>query len=119
MNIEYIRCGDYFIPALELQDENRSIGKWGRMHRDYLQEHHPIRFNLLALSGNFHSYLDDVNEHAQNRLEGIIEQMKIFEGVTEELKASDPFAWTGIMNNIRNRAEEIILWELIYEEDMT
>lgn len=119
MNIEYIRCGDYFIPALKLQEENRSIGKWGRMHRDYLQEHHPIRFNLLALSGNFHSYLADLNEQAQTRLERIIEQMKACEGITEELKAIDPLTWVGTMNNIRNRAEEIILRELIYVEDMT
>ena len=118
MELNYIRCGDYYIPDLKVSEEKRSIGKWGRMHRDYLKEHHPIQFNLLALSGTFYTYLADLNEHAQSRLSRIIEQMKISEGITEALKASDPIAWTGIMNGIRNRAEEIVLQELIFTEDV-
>ena len=118
MEIQYIRYGDYFIPDLKLPEEKRPIGKWGRMHREYLKEHHPIQFNLLALSGNFHTYLADLNEQAQDRLECIMEQMKTEEGVTEELKAAEPMMWVQRMNNIRNRAEEIILRELIYEEAM-
>ena len=116
MNVEYIRCGDYYIPNLKLSDDKRSIGKWGRMHRDYLKDHHPIQFNLLALSGNFHSYLADLDEHAQDRLERITEQMKVAEGVTEALKAAEPMIWVQRMNNIRNRAEEMVLRELIYGE---
>lgn len=116
MNIEYIRCGDYYIPNLKLSDEKQHIGKWGRLHRDYLKTHHPIQFNLLALSGNFHSYLAGLNEQAQDRLERIMEQMKVAEGVTEELKAAEPMIWVQRMNNIRNRAEEMILQELVYEE---
>lgn len=118
MEIQYIRCGDYYIPDLKLPKETRPIGKWGRMYREYLKEYHPIRFNLLALSGNFYTYFADLNEQAQSRLDRIIEQMKASEGIMEELKAADPLAWVGAMNNIRNRAEEIILRELIYEEDM-
>lgn len=118
MNIEHIRCGDYYIPNLKLPDDKRPIGKWGRLHRDYLKEHHPIQFNLLALSGNFHSYLADLNEQAQSRLDRILEQMKAAEEVTEELKAAEPMIWVRRMNNIRNRAEEMILWELIYGEAM-
>ncbi len=87
------------------------------MHRDYIKEHNPIRFNDLCLSGKLWTYLADLNEQAQNRLELIIEQMKASEGVTEGMKASDQMAWVGAMNSIRNRAEEIILWEMIYEED--
>ena len=118
MELNYIRCGDYYIPELKLPEEKRPVGKWGRLHRDYLKEHHPIQFNLLALSGNFHTYLADLNEQAQNRLEQIMEQMKVSEGVTEELKSDDPIMWTGSMNNIRTRAEEIILRELVYGEAM-
>ena len=118
MNIEYIRCGDYYIPDLKLTEESRPIGKWGRLHRDYLKEYHPIQFNLLALSGNFHSYLADLNEQAQERLSLIIKQMQASEGVTEEMKAANQMAWVGAMNSIRNRAEEIILRELIYGEDV-
>ena len=119
MNINYIRVGDYFIPDLTLPEESRPIGKWGRMHREYLREHKPILYNRLLLSGKLWTYLADLNEQAQDRLDRIIEQMKTDEGISEALKASDPMAWVGAMNNIRNRAEEIILQELIYGEDAT
>ena len=112
----YERKGDYYIPMLRLPEENRPIGKWGRMHREYLKEHHPLLFNDLVLSGQLWTYLADLNEQAQERLFLIIEQMKEAEGVTEELKASDQMAWVGAINSIRNRAEEIILSELIYGE---
>ena len=115
--LNYIRCGDYYIPDIRLQEETRPIGRWGRMHRDYIKEHKPIRFNDLCLSGELWTYLADLNEQAQSRLELIIEQMKASEGVTEELKAANQMAWVGAMNSIRNRAEEIILHEMIYEED--
>ncbi|MDD7258934.1 MAG: TnpV protein [Eubacteriales bacterium] len=119
MKIQYIRVGDYFIPDLELPQESRPMGKWGRMHRDYLREYKPIQYNCLLLSGELWTYLADLNEQAQDRLERMIDQMKMAEGVTEELKAADPMAWVGAMNNIRNRAEEIILQELICGEDAT
>ena len=114
MNIHYIRSGDYFIPDLELPEETRPIGKWGRMHREYLREHKPIQYNCLLLSGELWTYLADLNEQAQEQLERIIQQMKTAEGVTEALKAADPTAWVQRMNSIRNRAEEIIREELIY-----
>ena len=114
MKIQYIRVGDYFIPDLELPQESRPMGKWGQMHRDYLREYKPIQYNCLLLSGELWSYLADLNEQAQDRLERMIDQMKAAEGVTEKLKAADPMAWVGTMNNIRNRAEEIIREELIY-----
>ncbi len=114
--VNYIRCGNYFIPDIRLSEENRPIGRWERMHRDYIKEHHPIRFNALCLSGELWTYLTDLNEQAQNRLELMIKQMAASEGVTEDLKATDQMAWVGAMNNIRNRAEEIVLRELIYEE---
>ncbi|MBC8577097.1 TnpV protein [Yanshouia hominis] len=112
--LNYIRCGDYYIPDIRLPEENRPIGRWGRMHREYLREHNPIRFNDLCLTGELWTYLADLNEQAQIRLELIIEQMKAAEGVTEELKATDQMAWVGAMNSIRSRAEEIVLTELIY-----
>ena len=114
----YELIGDYYIPVLTLSsDEQRPIGKWGRLHRDYLKEHRPILFNDLIISGQLWTYLADLNEQAQERLSLIVEQMKASEGVTEKLKAADQMAWVGAMNSIRNRAEEIILRELIYEED--
>ena len=119
MEMHYIRVGDYFIPDLELPEEPRPIGKWGRMRREYLKEHKPIQYNCLLLSGKLWTHLADLNEQAQDRLDRIIEQMKTAEGITEDLKANDPMAWVGAMNNIRNRAEEIILQKLIYGEDAT
>ena len=115
-SLEYIRSGDYFIPNLTLPEETRPMGKWGRMHREYLKEHKPIQYNCLLLSGELWTYLADLNEQAQDRLERMIDQMKTTEGITETLKASDPMAWVGAMNSIRNRAEEIILREMIYGE---
>ena len=100
MEMQYIRVGDYFIPDLELPQESRPIGKWGRMHRDYLREYKPIQYNCLLLSGELWTYLADLNEQAQDRLERMIYQMKMAEGVTEKLKAADPMAWVGAMNNI-------------------
>ena len=114
MKIQYIRVGDYFIPDLELPQESRPIGRWGRMRREYLREHKPIQYNCLLLSGELWTYLADLNEQAQEQLERIIQQMKTAEGVTEALKAADPTAWVQRMNSIRNRAEEIIREELIY-----
>ena len=114
----YELIGDYYIPVLTLSsEEQRPIGKWGRMHRDYLKEQRPILFNDLILSGQLWSYLADLNEQAQERLALIIDQMKESEGVTEELKAADQMAWVGAMNSIRGRAEETILREMIFEED--
>ncbi len=114
--LNYICCGDYYIPDICLPEENRPIGRWGGMHRDYLKEHHLIRFNTLCLSGELWTYLADLNEQVQNRLELIIKQIATSEGVTEDMKTKDQMAWVATMNNIRNRAEEIVLRELIYEE---
>ena len=92
MNIEYIRCGDYFIPNLKLPEENRPTGKWGRMHREYLKQHRPVLYSELILSGKLWTYLADLNQQAQERLETIIDQMKAAEGITEELKAKNQMA---------------------------
>ncbi|MBE6973401.1 MAG: TnpV protein [Ruminococcaceae bacterium] len=114
--LEYTLVGDYFLPNLTLTEEHRPIGKWGRLHREYLKTEHPVLFNSLVLSGKLWTYLADLNEQAQERLFLIVEQMMVAEGVTEDLKASDLLAWVGAMNSIRNRAEEIVLHELIYGE---
>lgn len=112
--LNYIRCGDYYIPDIRLSEEIRPIGRFGRMHREYLREHNPIRFDDLCLTGEMWTYLADLNEQAQSRLELIISQMKVTEGVTENLKVTDQMAWVRAMNSIRNRAEEIVISELIY-----
>ena len=86
------------------------------MHKDYLEQYHPAQYNDLILSGRLWTYLADRNEQAQKRMNRLINQMKAAENITEKLKAHNPMAWMGTMNNIRNRAEEIVLNELIYGE---
>ena len=113
-HMEYVLVGDYYIPDLKLPNEERPIGKYGRMHREYLNEHNPMRFNDMVLEGQLWTYLVDLNEQAQERLSLIVEQMKVSGGVTEELKAVDPRAWVRAMNSIHNRVEEIVLKEIVY-----
>lgn len=112
--ITYTLVGDYYIPTLQLLEEKRPIGIWGRMHKAYLELYRPARYNDLILSGKLWTYLADLNEQAQNQLDHIIVQMKEAKGITEELKACDQMAWVRAMNSIRNRAEEIIQSEMIY-----
>ena len=112
--IDYILVGDYYIPDLKLPEENRPIGRYGRLHREYLKQEHPARYSSLILTGKLWTYLADLNEQAEERFDLIIGQMKAVEGVTEELKAQNQLEWVGRMNNIRNRAEEIIKSEMIY-----
>ena len=112
--IDYILVGDYYIPDLKLPEENRPIGRYGRLHREYLKQEHPARYSSLILTGKLWTYLADLNEQAEERLDLIMEQMKAAEGVTEELKVQNQLEWVGRMNNIRSRAEEIINSELIY-----
>ena len=112
--IDYVLVGDYYIPDLKLPEEERPIGKYGRMHREYLRENHPILFNELALRFQLWTYLADINEQAQERFQVIISQMQKAESVTEKLKKNNQWEWIQRMNSIFNRAEEIVLNELIY-----
>ena len=113
--IEYKLVGDYYILVLELPDEERSIGKYGRMRREYLKEYNPMMFNNLVLTGQLWTYLADLNEQAKNRLQFIIGQMQEKENVTDELKEHDQMAWVRAMNSIYNRAEEIVIHELVLQ----
>ena len=113
--IAYELVGDYYIPVLELPNEKRSIGKYGRMHREYLKEYNPMMFNDLVLTGQLWTYLADLNEQAQSRVQFIIRQMQETENVKDELKAHDQMAWVRAMNSIYNRAEEIVIHELVLQ----
>ena len=110
--------GDYYIPCLMLNEPDAApIGMWGRKHQQYLKEHRPVLYSDLVLSGKLHSYLADIDTQARNKLHLLVTQLAEKEGINEQLKAQDQIAWVGAMNNIRNRAEEIMLQELIYGED--
>ena len=113
--IKYVLVGDYYIPDLKLPEEERSIGKYGRMHREYLKENKPVLFNDLVLSCQFCTYLADMNEKALNRLQAIISQMQKAESVTEKMKEDNQWEWIQRMGSIHNRAEEIVFNELFID----
>ena len=106
--------GDYYLPVLELPEENRPIGRWGRLHKAYLKNQRPVLYQSLLLSGKLYTVLADLNEQAAERCGLIIRQMAEAEGITEELKANAPIRWVQAMNSIRSRADEIIRAEMIY-----
>lgn len=112
--MDYVLVGDYYVPDLKLPEEHRPLGKWGRMHREYLRITNPGLLNELILSGRLWTYLADLNEQATDRCNRIIRQMMEAEQIGEDLKAHDQMAWVRAMNSIRSRAEEIIKKEMIY-----
>lgn len=115
MELTYTKVGDYFIPDLTLGDQpEKALRKYGRMRQKFLEEHHPGTYNRLMLSGKLWAHLVEIDTTCDKCMDNMIPAMMKREGVTEELKASDPMAWVGRMNSIHNRAEEIILHELIY-----
>ncbi len=111
----YRQEGDYLIPNLALPDiGNYQIGKYGRMRRSYLKEHRKVFYANLTVSGTLHEHLAEIDRTCNERMEIIISAMAKQEGVTETLKAADQMEWVRRMNNIRNRAEEIVLTEVVY-----
>ena len=114
LTIPYVKVGDYYFPNLSLPPDVGDIGFWGRRRREFLREHRPVTFNQLVLSGELFKYLALFNQEATERLESLIQGMKVAQGITEELKGRDQMAWVGAMNNIRACAEEIVYAELVY-----
>ena len=112
--IDYVLVGDYYIPDWNLPEEERRIGKYGCMHREYLKENNPMLYNDLILSCQLWTYLADANEQAQSRLQVIIKQMQEAESVTEKMKEDNQWEWIQRMNSSHNRVEEIVPDELIY-----
>ena len=114
--IWYELQGDYYIPCLVLDEEDaQPIGMWGRKHLRYIKEHRPVLHTTLLLSGKLNSYLAEIDNRAIEMFDRLVKQLAEKEGITEQLKAQDQMAWVGAMNNIRNRAEEIVLHEMIFD----
>ena len=110
----YRQCGDFFIPEMALPDTPRNaIGKYGRMRHLYLKEHRGVLYNAMILDGTLWSHLAEVDKTCKDRLDVLVLGMKEKWGITEDLKAHDPMAWVGAMNNIRSAAEEILFAEVI------
>ena len=115
MEVTYTMQGEILLPnLLPPQEEPISLGKYAWMRKRFLQEHRKITYTNLLTSGKLSSHLAEIQQTAQRRMEQIVAQMAKAQGVTEELKASDQMKWVGLMNNIQNAAEEMVLAELIY-----
>ena len=114
--LDYTLVNDHYLPNLTAAApaEQDPTGRWGRLHKRYLKEHHPIRYNQLLLSGELSGYLAKLDKQAEEQLALTVQQMQESEDVTEALKAADQLEWVRRMNSIRNRAEEIIKSELIF-----
>ncbi|MBR5299177.1 MAG: TnpV protein [Bacteroidales bacterium] len=114
-NLNYTQNGDYFIPNLTLNEtETKTLGKYGRMRKKYLQEHRQVLWNSMILSESLYPHLREIDETANRRMEQLMPELMKQNGVTEELKARDPMKWVGLMNNLKSQAEETILAELIH-----
>ena len=113
--LDYTLVNDHYLPNLTTAaPAEHPTGRWGRLHKMYLKEQHPIRYNHLLLSGELGGYLAKLDKQAEEQLALTIRQMQEAEGVTETLKAADQLEWVRQMNSVRNRAEEIIQKELIF-----
>ena len=114
--IEYIKQGDYYLPNLVLDPEetNYTIGKYGRMKLNYLKNHKKGEYELLKISCALRKHLIEIDIQAKEKIKLLIGQLKEGENISEDLKDTNPLEWVGLMNNIKNRAEEIVLKELIY-----
>lgn len=113
--LNYRTSGDYLIPELTLtEQEQKPLGKYGRMRKKYLQEQRPVLWNQMILSETLYPHLREIDETASRRLEQMLPALAKEAGATEQLKASDPLAWVGLMNSCKAQAEETILSELIY-----
>ena len=112
--IDYVLAGDYYVPEMKLPEEKRTIGHYGRLHREYLRQVKPMVFNELILSGQLWTYLADLNEQVTERRNGMMKQFMEKECVTEELKKQNRYEWVRRMNGIRSRVDEIIMREMVY-----
>lgn len=115
--LDYTLVNDHYLPNLTAAApaEQHPTGRWGRLHKRYLEEHHPVRYNQLVLSGELSGYLAALDEQAEEQLARTVQQMQDAEGMNEAMKAENQLEWVRRMNSIRNRAEEIVCADLIYK----
>lgn len=118
MDITYTKIGDYFVPNLVLSDSVKDfqIGKYGRLRLKYLKENKKAEYSILSMNGELKKYLMEVDKLAKERVEFLIKQQAKRQNVNEKLKENDQLKWVGMMNNIKNSAEEIVINEVIFDE---
>ena len=115
MRLTYKKHGEYYLPDLDIPAKEKvSVNRYGRMHGNYLKKNNRTAYNELLFSGRLNRYLAEVGEQAEKMLALLTERYAAAENVTEEMKMSDQMGWVRAMNSIRNRAEEVVLSELVY-----
>lgn len=112
--MSYTLHGDYYLPDLVLREEEPTYGKYGMLRKQFLKEHRSARYQHLLLTGKLNEHLNQTDQEAREQVETLMEQMTEKQGVTEELKLRNQMKWVGLMNNIKTRAEEIVLKNLVY-----
>lgn len=114
MEIDYVKCGDYYIPTLTVPNKKYNIGKYGRLHREFLKEYRQSVYTTKLMDGTLLEYLEEIDIQAKDMLDRLIKSMAEKAGITEELKATDQMKWVGLMNNIQHCVEEIVISEIVY-----
>ena len=113
--IEYVKSGDYYIPNLTVPDDKvYNIGKYGRMHAKFIKENHRAIYSIKMINGTWLAYLEEIDTVARETVDSIIQDMAVRQGITEELKSKDPFAWVSAMEQIKHTAKELVFTDLIY-----
>ena len=116
--IEYVKCGDYYIPNLKAPEGTYNIGRYGRLHSIFIKENRPCIYSMKMLNGTWLAYLEEIDTTAKEMIDKLIKDMAFKQGITEELKAKDQMAWVGAMNNIRHSAEEFVLRDFVYSMEV-
>ena len=106
--IEYVKCGDYYVPNLRAPTQQYQIGKYGKLHGKFIKEHHRAFYSILFMTGKWFEYLTDIDAQANEMVDSLVKQTVIKQGITEELKATDQMKWVGLMNNIKHSVEETV-----------
>ena len=114
MEIDFVKVGDYYIPALTVPDKRYAIGKYGMLRRTFLQEYHNTIYSVRMMNGTLLQHLEDVNKLCCDELDRLIPTMSKNEGITEALKSTDQMEWVRQMNSVKSRAEEFILRNYVY-----
>lgn len=112
--LSYILHGDYYLPALELDEEEPIYGKYGMLRKQFLREDRPGRYQYLLLTGKLTEHLNQIDQEVRRQVEVLIKQMAKKQGVTEQLKRQDPVKWVRLLNNIKAYAEESVLKDIMY-----
>ena len=112
--IEYVKSGDYYIPNLKAPEGSYNIGRYGKLHSIFIKENRPAFYSMKMLNGTWLAYLEEIDTSAKKMVDKFIKDMAVKQGITEELKEKDQICWVRSMNNVYNRATELVNHELVY-----